>query len=118
MLDRNTLQVSIYDQSTFSFKHLSFMVPIISKSNPHLEIVPVTRSFDFIPPLQQHQIFVLPYLLKSAFELFKISNKMEEIDECLLITSIEVSCWKEQLRQVVSQYYTLNILHAIQIFSF
>ena len=39
---------------------------------------------------------------------------MEEIDECLLIASIKVSCWKYQLKQVVSQYLTLNILHAIQ----
>ena len=39
---------------------------------------------------------------------------MEEIDEHLLITSIEVSCWKDQLKQVISQYLTLNILHAIQ----
>ena len=43
---------------------------------------------------------------------------MEEIDECLLITSIEVSCGKEQLIQAVSQYLTLDILHAIQSISF
>ena len=95
------MQASIYDPSTFSFKYLSIPVPIISKSNPHLEIVPVMRSSDFILPLQLHQIFVLPYLLKSTCEISKISNKMEEIDECLLITTIEVSCWKEQLKQVV-----------------
>ena len=28
---------------------------------------------------------------------------MEEVDECLMITSIEISCWKEQLKQAVSQ---------------
>ena len=111
------MQVSIYNQSMFSFKHLSILVPIIFKSNPHLEIVPVTRSPDFILPLQWHHIF-LPYLLQSTFKISKISNKMEEIDECLLITSIEVSRWKEQLKQVVSQYHTLNILYAIQSISF
>ena len=42
---------------------------------------------------------------------------MEEINECLLIASIEVSCWKEQLKQAVSQYHTLNIFHAIQFLS-
>ena len=39
---------------------------------------------------------------------------MEEIKECLLTTGIEVSCWIDQLKQAVSQYLTLNILHAIQ----
>ena len=43
---------------------------------------------------------------------------MEEIDEHLLITGIEVSCWKDQLKQVVSQCLTLNILHALQSISF
>ena len=43
---------------------------------------------------------------------------MEEIDEYLLITGIEVSCWKEQLKQAVSQYLILDILHAIQSISF
>ena len=28
---------------------------------------------------------------------------MEEVVECLMITGIEISCWKEQLEQVVSQ---------------
>ena len=39
---------------------------------------------------------------------------MEEVHECLLIASIEISCWKEQLKQAVSQYLTLSIFHAIQ----
>ena len=39
---------------------------------------------------------------------------MEEIDEHLLITGIEVSCWKGQLKQAVSQYLTTNTFHAIQ----
>ena len=43
---------------------------------------------------------------------------MEEIDEHLLIAGIEVSCWKDQLKQAVCQYLTLNILHAIQSISF
>ena len=28
---------------------------------------------------------------------------MEEVDEHLVIAGIEISCWKEQLEQVVSQ---------------
>ena len=43
---------------------------------------------------------------------------MEEINECCLITGIVVSCWKDQLKQAIGQYLTLNILHAIQSISF
>ena len=43
---------------------------------------------------------------------------MEEIDECLLIACIEISYWKDHLKQEVSQYLTLNILHAFQSISF
>ena len=108
------MQASIYDQSTFAHKHLSITILIVSKSNPYLEIVPIIRSSDFVPPLPWYQIFVLLYLTKSNFE---IPNKMEEVDECLLIASIEISCWKEQLKQVVSQSLTLIIFHAIQLIS-
>ena len=90
------MQLSIYNQSMFLHKHLSFTVPIVSKSNPYLEIVPVLRSSDFVPPLPWYHIFVLLYLTKSNFE---IPNKVEEVNECLLIASIEISCWKEQLKQ-------------------
>ena len=90
------MQVSIYDQSMFAYKHLTITISIISKSNPYLEIVPVLRSSDFILPLPQYQIFVLLYLTKSNFE---IPNKMEEVNECLLIASIEISCWKEHLNK-------------------
>ena len=76
------MQVSIYDQSTFSFKHLSITVPIGSKSNPCLEIVPDSRSSDFVLPLLWYQIFVLPNLIESTFEISEISNKMEEVNEC------------------------------------
>ena len=34
---------------------------------------------------------------------------MEEVDECLMIADIAISCWKEQLKQVVSQFHTLII---------
>ena len=43
---------------------------------------------------------------------------MEDIDECLLIASNEVSCWKDQLKQVVSQHLTMNTFHVIQSISF
>ena len=99
------MQVSIYDQSTFSHKHLSITVQFISKSNPYLEIVPVLRSSDFVPPLPWYQ------------NLVKFHNKLEEVDECLLLAGTEISCWKEQLKQVVSQYLTLIIFHAIQSIS-
>ena len=32
---------------------------------------------------------------------------MEDLDECLLIAKIEVSCWKDQLKQAVSQFQLL-----------
>ena len=41
---------------------------------------------------------------------------MEDIDEHLLIADIEVSCWKDQLKQAVSQLFITNIFHAIQSF--
>ena len=34
---------------------------------------------------------------------------MEEVNECLMIADIEISCWKEQLKEVVSQSHTLII---------
>ena len=43
---------------------------------------------------------------------------MEDIDECLLIANIEVSCWKDQLKQVVSQLLTTNTFHVIQLIPF
>ena len=108
------MQVNIYDQSTFTHKHLSITIPILSKPNPCLEIVPVLRSSDCVLPLPQYWIFVLLYLTKSNCE---IPNKMEEVNECLFITSIEISCLKEQLKQVVSQSLTVIIFHAIQSIS-
>ena len=38
---------------------------------------------------------------------------MEDLDECLLIAKIEVSCWKEKLKQAVSPLQLINILHVI-----
>ena len=43
---------------------------------------------------------------------------MEDIDECLLLANIEASCWKDQLKQAVSQLLTTNTFHAIQSISF
>ena len=42
---------------------------------------------------------------------------MEDIDECLLLANIEVSCWKDQLKQAVSPYLITNVFHAIQSIS-
>ena len=39
---------------------------------------------------------------------------MEGLDEHLLIAKIEVSCWKDQLKQVASPLQLINILYAIQ----
>ena len=38
---------------------------------------------------------------------------MENLDEHLLIAKIEVSCWKEQLKQVVSSLQLINISDVI-----
>ena len=43
---------------------------------------------------------------------------MEDIDEHLLIANIEVSCWKDQLKQVVSQLLATYTFHAIQSISY
>ena len=100
------MQVSIHDQSVFSHKHLSINIPIISKSNTYLETVPALRLSDFILPLPWYQIFV--FTLPNPNQV-KFNNKMEEVDECLLIASTEISSWKELLKQVVSQSLTLII---------
>ena len=42
---------------------------------------------------------------------------MEDLDEHLLIAKIEVSCWKDQLKQAVSPFQFINTLHAIQSIS-
>ena len=42
---------------------------------------------------------------------------MDDLDEHHLIAKIEVSCWKDQLKQVVSPFQLINILHAIQSIS-
>ena len=34
---------------------------------------------------------------------------MEEVDECFMIADIEISCWKEQLKQAAIQSHTLII---------
>ena len=43
---------------------------------------------------------------------------MEDINEHLLIANIEIFCWKDQLKQAVSQLLTTNTFHAIQSISF
>ena len=100
------MQVSINSQSMFSSMHqiaaqkvtFSGMYPsIICKSSSQLETVPVFKSCGFpanIETLDFHWI--------QAKLAFFVIHKMEAIDECLLITNIEISCWEEQLRQAVS----------------
>ena len=36
------------------------------------------------------------------FEIFPVPSTMEDLDECLLLAKLEVSCWKDQLKQAVS----------------
>ena len=43
---------------------------------------------------------------------------MEDIDEHILLANIEASCWKDQLKQAVSQPLTTNSFHVIQSISF
>ena len=38
---------------------------------------------------------------------------MEDLEECLLIAKIEVSCWEDQPKQVVSQFQFINMFQAI-----
>ena len=47
---------------------------------------------------------------------FKIYNKMEEVDESLMIANIEISCWKEQFKASGKSIpYTLINIHATLI---
>ena len=39
---------------------------------------------------------------------------MEDLDERLILTEIKISCWKDQLKQAVSQLQFTNTLHEIQ----
>ena len=38
---------------------------------------------------------------------------LEDLDEWLLLAKIEISCWKDQLKQAVSQLQFINTLAAI-----
>ena len=40
---------------------------------------------------------------------------MEDLDEHLILGEIEISCWKDQLKQAVSQLQFTNSFHAIQL---
>ena len=71
------MQVSIYNQSTFSFKHLSIMVSIISISNLCLEIIQVSKSDDYVLVLLWYKIFVSPYVIQSTFEVSEILIKWQ-----------------------------------------
>ena len=44
----------------------------------------------------------MPNFVSTFLTIITVFFQMENLDECLLITKIEVSCWKEQLKQVVS----------------
>ena len=39
---------------------------------------------------------------------------LEDLDEQLLLAKIKISCWKDQLKQTVSQLQFINTLDAIQ----
>ena len=79
------MQVSINDindQSMFPNRHASITIQIIYKPNPDLEIVLVFKLSDFILPLSQYWIFMLPlllplshYLTLGQIKLFVIHNK-------------------------------------------
>ena len=88
------------------------------------EIVPVHRSSDYptfflcecanFETLELSTNFCYNFLLNF---LLCHSFKMEDLNECLLIAKIEVSCWKDQLKQVVSPFQFIKILHTIQSIS-
>ena len=115
------MHVSVNVQNTILFIHPSNMILIIFDFSTYLEIAPVSKSSAFIPPFFMISDFTSPCVTKSIFgkfEIFLLHHKMEDIDEHLLIADIEVSCWKDQLKQVVSQLHTTNTFHAMQsIFS-
>ena len=99
------MQVSINDindQSMFLNRHPSITIQIIYKPNPELEIVPVFKLSGFVLPLSQYLIFTFTIQIWVKLSFLKLTTKMEDTDEHLLIANIEISCWKEQLRQAIS----------------
>ena len=84
------------------------------------EIVPVHRSSDyptfFLCECANSEILELSTNFCCNFLLYHIF-KMEDLDEHLLIAKIEVSCWKDQLKQAVSTFQFINTLHTIQSIS-
>ena len=72
--------------------------------------VPILRPSTYL------HIFFYNFLLLSLYCVLCFFQ-MEDLDECLLIAKIEVSCWKDQLKQAVSPLQLINILHAIQSIS-
>ena len=88
------------------------------------EIVPVCKLSDyFLCECANFETFELPthFFLQFSAVVTVVYTvfffQMEDLDECLLITKIEVSCWKDQLKQVVSLLQLINILHAFQSIS-
>ena len=49
--------------------------------------------------------------------LLRYFSKWANLDECLMITKIEVSCWKEQLKQAVSPLQFISISYSSQSIS-
>ena len=87
------------------------------------EIVPVCKSSDyhavFLHECINFETFKLPIHFFLQFStvvtvLCTVFFQMEDLDEHLLITKMEVSCWKDQLKQAVSPLQLINIFHAIQ----
>ena len=84
------------------------------------EIVPVCRSCDY-PTFFLHECINLEILELSTNFCCNFLTchifKMEDLDEHHLIAKIEVSCWKDQLKQVISPFQFINTLHTIQSIS-
>ena len=80
------------------------------------EIVPVCRSSDY-PTFFLHVCANLEILELFTNFLLCHTFKMEDLDEHLLIAKIEVSCWRDQLKQVVGQFQFINTLYTIQSIS-
>ena len=82
------------------------MIPIILSINIFLEILPVQKSSDLtsliIHGFTLHAQFFHALTFNSKF---CIAFTMEDLDCRLFIAGVEVSCWQDQLRQVVSIYF-------------
>ena len=97
------LVLKLYLYSNMKFKEITPVCKLSDQCTFFFAGVPLLlRSSSF-----QHYFFLQFSTVVTTF------FRMEDLDEQLLVTKIEVSCWEDQLKQAVSLLQLNNILYAI-----